>query len=342
MYVQKHLSGWGALRFTWPVLLVVGVWSTLLVASHNLLGLEGVRLLGLPTTLIGTAVSFYLGFKGNAAYERLWEARKIWGGIVNTSRTWGVYARTLVSDAHVDGTPPSRPLVDDHRVLIYRHIGWLQALRTQLRRAKPWEHREAWNDRFRELRGTRDQSPARLAGRLAPFVSEAEHRAVMAQKNQSTQLLRLQAEHLRDLWAEGRIDSFRHMEMVGLLQEMYTLQGKCERIKNFPLPRQYATTSHWFVKLFVLLVPGGLLGTVYSMDVPELYSWAVIPASMIVGWVFYAWDVVVSYSENPFEGLSNDIPMDALTRTIENDLREMLGETDLPLPKVPHQDIALM
>jgi len=342
MYVQRRLPVLGVLRVTWLVLPLSGLWATAMVAAHNLLGLEGIRLLGLPTTVLGTAVSFYLGFKGNAAYDRLWEARKIWGGIVNTSRTWGLQTRTLVSDHHVNGHPPERALHDDHRVLVYRHVAWLHALRTQLRRPKPWEHREAWNDRYRALRQTLDMGPARLERRITPFLDDAERAEVMAQKNQATQLLRLQAEHLRELYAAGRIEDFRHMQMVALLQEMFTLQGKCERIKNFPLPRQYASASHWFVKIFVVLMPAGLLGIVHGYDVPDSYLWATVPAAMLVAWVFYAWDVVVEYSESPFEGLSNDVPIDALTRTIEIDLREMLGDDDPPPPLAPHDGMALM
>lgn len=132
------------------------------------------------------------------------------------------------------------------------------------------------------------------------------------------------------------------MELARLLSEFYTLQGKCERIKNFPLPRQYATANHWFVMIFVFLVPLALLGAFHTDDLPNWYVWVTVPASIVLGWVFYLWDKVLEYSENPFEGLINDIPMDALSRTIEIDLREMLGETELPPPIQPIEGEALM
>jgi putative membrane protein len=52
----------------------------------------------LPVSVIGTAVAFYVGFKNNSAYERLWEARKIWGGIVNSSRTWGMFVDGFINN----------------------------------------------------------------------------------------------------------------------------------------------------------------------------------------------------------------------------------------------------
>ena len=62
----------------------------------------------------------------------------------------------------------------------------------------------------------------------------------------------------------------------------------------------------------------------------ELAVWASIPFSILVAWVYMMMELVGDYSENPFEGLGNDIPMLALSRVIEIDLREMLGEEDLP------------
>lgn len=286
-------------------------------------------------------MSFYLGFKGSAAYDRLWEARKIWGGIVNTSRTWGTFVTTLVSDLHLDGDAGA-PLPDVHRDLVYRHIAWLAALRTQLRRRKPWEHDAPWNDHWRGVYGTLDTSDSRLRTLLAPFLDAQELEAVMGCRNRATQLVQNQGKRLKELYAERRIEDFRHLEMVNVLEELYTLQGKCERIKNFPLPRQYATANHWFVLIFIALLPLALIDAFHAQGLPEGWVWGAVPVSMLVGWVFFAWDQVLEYTENPFEGLINDVPMDALSRTIEIDLREMLGERDLPEPMGMVGDDVLM
>ncbi len=334
MYAKSHFRLIPAISWTYPTAVVVGVWATLLTALHLYGGLEWLRLPALPVSVLGTAVSFYLGFKGNAAYERLWEARKIWGGIVNSSRTWGLFATTMVTDRHAQADLET-PLADVHRELVYRHLAWLAALRTQLRRLKAWEHDEGWNNRYRDAFGTRDNSDPVLEQRMAPFLAREELAALMSQKNRATQLVRIQGERLRDLLEDGRVEDFRHMQLADLLETFYTLQGQAERIKNFPLPRQYSTANHWFVKIFIGLLPLALIDAFHIDGAPEVFVWLVVPVSTLVGWVFHLWDRVVDYSENPFEGLINDIPMDALSRTIEIDLREMLGETELPPPIQP-------
>ena len=73
-----------------------------------------------------------------------------------------------------------------------------------------------------------------------------------------------------------------------------------------------------------------MLNSFHGEGLPEAYAWASVPATMVVSWVFSRWDRVLDLTENPFEGLGNDIPMLSLCRVIEIDLREMLGETDLP------------
>lgn len=328
MLTVRRFSLWRGIMGNWRSSVVLTLYSTFLCITHVHWDMLWLSLPTLPVTLLGTAVSFYLGFKGNSSYDRLWEARKIWGGIVNTSRTWGIHITGMLTADNEKHTP--QELQARHRELVYRHVAWLGALRTQLRRPKPWEHIKPINDVFRKRRGTLDQSPEKLKERIAPFVKENELEWLMARKNQATQILKIQSDEVRKSYQEGYIDEFRHMELAKMLETMFTLQGKCERIKNFPLPRQYATANHWFVILFVTMVPLALVGVFDSAHHDRI--WWSIPMSVIVGWVFIMWDTVVDYSENPFEGLFTDIPMDSLSRTIEIDLREMLGETELPGP----------
>lgn len=331
MYTRRRFPFPLILRWTWRVFPAVALWAVVVTAAHIHGGLEWLRVPSLVISVLGTAVSFYLGFKGSSAYGRLWEARKIWGGIVNESRTWGIDVTTMVSDLHRDASG-DQPLSEVHRDLIYRHIAWLEALRTVLRRRKPWEHNRGFNDTVREVYGTLDTSDERLRERIAPFVPAEELDHIMAAKSPTTRLLHRQAERLQELYAQRRIEDFRHMQMAGILRTLFTLQGKCERIKNFPLPRQYASANHWFVIIFIVLLPLGLLGAAHGSSLPEAFAWVTVPATIVLGWVFYVWDRVLDFSENPFEGLVNDIPMDSLSRTIEIDLRQMLGETDLPDP----------
>jgi putative membrane protein len=161
----------------------------------------------------------------------------------------------------------------------------------------------------------------------------------VAHVNTATQIINEQSRDLKVLREKGFIDDFRHMEMVNILKSFYTLQGKNERIKKFPLPRQYANMSWIFVGIFIFLLP-------FSM-IPELMKlgdwgfWLSIPITALIGWVYVMMEVVGDYSENPFQGMANDIPMLSLCRVIEIDMREMLGETDLP-PSIQAKNGILM
>lgn len=87
----------------------------------------------LPIALLGTAVAFVVSFKNNASYDRLWEARRVWGAIVNNSRSWGIMVKDYVTNKHAKNVLSETELHEVHRILYYRHFAWLTALRYQLR-----------------------------------------------------------------------------------------------------------------------------------------------------------------------------------------------------------------
>ncbi len=338
MYVRRSFE----FRRIWPITTVIllssGAYAGVICALFVFQGMDWLRVPALPVTVMGTAVSFYLGFKGNAAYDRVWEARKIWGGIVNTSRTWGAHVTAFVNHDFVEGEK-REDLAALHEELVYRHVAWLGSLRTQLRRRKSWENDQPRMKAYREKFGTHDTSPEMLRSRIEPFLDAEEVEWVMARQNQSTQLLHRQSTRLAELKSAGLLDDFRHMELAEAIETLYTLQGKCERIKNFPLPRQYSTVNHWFVTLFLLGVPLALTNSFAAQSSSAI--WWTIPTTMVLSWIFSIWNSVIDYTENPFEGLINDIPIDALARTIEIDLREMLGEVNLPAKITPTDDVLM-
>ena len=109
-----------------------------------------------------------------------------------------------------------------------------------------------------------------------------------------------------------------------LTRSRYGLQ----RIKKFPFPRQYATVNTFFALLFCVLLPLGLLEEFEALD--PIMIWATVPLSALVSWVFLTADQIGEWSENPFEGLYNDVPISTLSRAIERDVREIFGERELP------------
>jgi putative membrane protein len=299
----------------------------------------------LPISVIGTAVAFYAGFKNNQSYDRMWEARKIWGGIVNDSRTWGMMVDGFVTNLFAKEDISDRDIHQIKKRLIYRHIGWLYAHRSQLLVATSWEHISqgghlAKTAAFYQKRfgiGLIDDDVTR--SELKNFLPAEEHDRLVGNVNTATQIINEQSRDLEGLRRRGLIEDFRHMELMNVLRTFYELQGKNERIKKFPLPRQYANMSRYFVGIFIALLPFSMIPEL--MKLGDLGTILAIFISALIGWVYVAMELVGDYSENPFQGMANDIPMLSLCRVIEIDLREMLGETELP-PAIKAQKGVLM
>lgn len=296
-------------------------------------------------TVIGTAVAFYVGFKNNQAYDRMWEARKIWGAIVNSSRAWGMYIDGFISNLFADEKRSDQDLKKIKTRLIYRHIAWLYCLRSQLLVATPWEHASQAGHIGRTAKyyqkhfgvGLIDDQITRYE--LGHYLLPEEHDRLINNVNTATQIINEQSRELRELREKGLIDDFRHMELEQLLYHFYEHQGKCERIKKFPLPRQYANMSRYFVGIFIIILPFSLIPEMMTLG--DWGIWASIPIATLTCWVYLMMEVVGDYSENPFQGMANDIPMLSLCRTIEIDLLEMLGEEELPQAITAKNDILM-
>ena len=288
----------------------------------------------LPVSVIGTAVAFYVGFKNNQSYSRAWEARKIWGGIVNESRTWGMQVSGFINNQFRAEAVSDEEIHAIKKRLIYRHIAWLYQHREQLLVPTSWEHisqggimsrtAEMYQTRFGVGLFAEEISEIDLQN----YLSSEEYSRIMKMANPATQLVNLQSKDLEQLRMNDFINDFQHMEMESVLRSFYTLQGRNERIKKFPLPRQYANMSRYFVGIFITFLPFSMIPEL--MDSGKFGIWLSIPVSVLIGWIYVMMEIVGDYSENPFQGMVNDIPTLSLSRTIEIDLREMLGETDLP------------
>jgi len=129
------------------------------------------------------------------------------------------------------------------------------------------------------------------------------------------------------------------MELANLLKNFYTHQGENERIKKFPLPLQYANMSRYFLGIFIMLLPFSMIPEL--MTIGEYGLLISVPITALIGWIYVMMEIIGDYTENPFQGMANYIPMMSLCRIIEIDLREMLGATDLP-PAIESKNGVLM
>lgn len=333
MIVSKNISFSKLFKWTFGHI----VWLLLFTGSVALLyKFEIIRfqIPWLPVSVIGTAVAFYVGFKNNQAYDRMWEARKIWGGIVNDSRSWGMLIDGFISNQFTKKEVSSEEIQSIKKRLIYRHIGWLYAHRSQLLVPTPWEHvSQKGLIGFSAKRAQNEFGIGLIddevsKSQLKCFLPENEYKNLINKANTATQIINEQSKELQKLRELDLLDDFRQMQLTDLLKNFYTLQGKNERIKKFPLPRQYANMSRVFVWIFIGLLPFSMIPELMTLS--NIAIWASIPVTALIGWVYVMMEIVGDYSESPFQGMANDIPMLSLCRIIEIDLREMLHETDLP------------
>ncbi len=321
MYTKRNYGFW--MTFNWSKMpFIYGIiYAAVIVAASSLIKIYfnfSIAMPWQPISVIGIAVAFYLGFKNNASYDRTWEARKIWGGIVNNSRSFG--SATI---SFIEGNDSN----NIQKNIIYRHIAWLTALRFQLRLFREWEHKREGiaGVYFPEAS---EKYHENLQLELSKYITSEEIAEVLAKANPAAQLLKNQNVYLKEMYNKSYFNDFRHIELFKLISTFYDDQGRSERIKNFPFPRQYASVALWQTFIFAALIPFGLLDIFMNTDIRN--TWFVVPFSGLIIWIFFLMEKIGDYSENPFEGAYNDIPITSIARGIEIDLRQMLNDTDIP------------
>jgi ion channel-forming bestrophin family protein len=319
MYVNRHYHILSTVRWSRKPLVYGFIYSAAIILIYEITRIP-FSLPWQPISVTGIAVAFYLGFKNNSSYDRTWEARKIWGAIVNDSRSFATGILTL--------TNPTVSF-ETKKKIIFRHLAWLLALKHAMRKMKTWEHNGAveklvFTPHFREecLRGVLPE--------IEKYLDPHEFEELKSYSNYPTQLLKNQSIAIKELRESNEISDYKQVWFHQMISKLYDNQGMTERIKNFPFPRQYASTGLFINYIFCALIPLGLLD-IFEQST-ELHYWLTIPFSGIIIWIFFLVDRIGDYSENPFEAAYNDVPISSISRAIEIDLLEMLHEKDIPEP----------
>lgn len=340
MHAGNHFSFSQVIYWTRRDIIALLLFSSIPTSCYVLLEWKWLAIPWLPIALLGTAVAFVVGFKNNASYDRLWEARRAWGAIVNYSRSWGIMTKDFITSDHAIRKPDEMELQKIHFEMINRHLAWITALRFQLRESRTWEAmQKKHNLEYRNKWFKVAEHHQNLQDELKRFLSPEEIEKVMRKSNKAAYILTLQSAALRRLKEQGLIEDFRHMELEKILVELYNQQGVCERIKNFPYPRQYASLNLYFIRIFVGLVPFGMLQEFDQLG--DHMVWLAIPFSALSAWIFTTMEKIGESTESPFEGSANDVPITAISRSIEIDLREFFDEKEIPAPLKPENDILL-
>lgn len=331
MHIGKSYGVLEFVRWTRRKACIVAAIAVVPVALYQLAGWHWLAIPWPVLALLGTAASFIVGFKNAHTYGRTVEAQQVWGTITAVSRYWGLISRDFVNSAEA------------RKDLVYRHLAWLTAVRYELRGPRVWEsaarrHNAEYQRRAYEVPEHRTPVDSALREYLPPqALAELVQRGCPARD-----LMALQSQAIRELYASQQIPVLHHAEMQKTLKDLLDQHARAERIKNFPYPRQYAIIHSILVWTFAFLLPFGVVREFARLDDGAgPMAWLAIPFSMLVAWLYVALDQVGESTENPFEGGANDVPISRICAGIEIELRELLGETAIaPLPPA-RNDIVL-
>lgn len=334
MYTKRRFPFKIVLVWTKRELIFFFAIATVATILYELVDLKWLQIPLTPIGLIGTAVAFMIGFQNNAAYDRIWEARKIWGGIVNASRTLIITAKDSL---YIHNPTQAKPEPEVLKVITNRHIAWLNALRYAMRTKKEWEATYDQSSKHQAVYYHTLEHEIPIEDELRPYLSEEEFAYVMSKENKPNAIISLQSKHFKELADKGVYWDFTLLRVQNILQELTALQGKTERIKNFPYPKQYGSLSFHFVHIFMWLLPLAIIPAFAKMGmeisnshpfIGAYFIWLNIPLTVIVIWVFNTMLRIGMTGENPFEGSANDVPITNISRGISRDILQIIDTDD--------------
>ena len=210
------------------------IWAVLIYYLEHVLNWDWISIPVAPVALLGGGLAIFLGFRNNSAYDRWWEARKIWGGMVNVSRSFGMNVISFLEGKGVD---------EGVNILIKRHISFTYALKNQLR------EKEA-------LKDSKD------------YLNSKEFKMHLEKANKATSILTEQGISIARLKNEGKLDAFEHQILVKNIETMFDYQGMSERIKKTVFPYFYKYFTRTFLWLFLIVLPGSLVHELHWHAIP--------------------------------------------------------------------------
>lgn len=269
-------------------LIVITIYAAAVAIEHTYFDLSNISLPFSVPMIMGTVISLLLGFRSNQAYDRWWEARIVWGAIVNDSRTLARQIRTLSKEAY-----QGEELFFFKQRFIKRQIAWCYSLSRSLRNQKATEGLEKYLVK-RDLQHLKNYTNTPMA------------------------LLELHGNDIQQAMENGWINAYQQVEIDKTLTRLTDAMGKCERIKNTVFPITYSLYIHLSLIVFFVLLPFSMIevfGVIFF-----------IPALIAIASVFFLIEKMAIHLQDPFENKPTDTPMTAICLTIERDLKQCMNE----------------
>ncbi len=289
MIVERNAGALQLLRESVRPLLILFAWDLFVVGAFQLAHRSWMDQPALPVTLIGSALILFMSVRNNVAYARWWEARTLWGAIVNNTRSFARQAETLA-----EGRPD----------LTRAMIAYAKALRSALRGAD-------------------------ASAEIAPLLTPAMAELVLARNNKPNAILYEIGREISRSVRVQHLDGAVHAGIDRILSDLANAQGGLERIRSTPLAIQFSIFPGLIARVFCVLLP---------MSMVQELGWITPFGSTLAGFLYIALDKIGADLENPFQEGVHAVPMAAISRTIEIDLLQSIGEP-APAPVVPEHGV---
>ena len=298
MMVGTKGSVFGLLKWQWKNTLLFVSSAAVVVALRELVGWDWLDLPALPLGVVGGALGIFVSFRTNSAYDRWWEGRKLWGRMINSSRHWGTQVMSYLKRGR-DGEASAH-----QRALILRHAAYVHVLRCLLRGQDPFEDSDVMVHLERDP-SLRDET------------------------NLTHALLQRQLDDATRFSEEEHFDEFRLSNLDLTIRQLLDIQGGCERIKKTPMPRGYGFIAERLIQYFSVLFP---------LTIASEIGWWTVPINLLVCMAFALISEAGRVLEDPFTMFFNGLPLMAISRMIEVNLRQRLGEPRAELPPLLEPD----
>lgn len=249
----------------------------------------------MPLTIpafIGTAISVLLSFKLSQSYDRWWEARKVWGAIVNDSRSLLLQLKGFISSND-----------ETIKAIACRQMAWCYCLGNSLRGLDPLLN-------------------------LENYISADEINGIRERANKALGLLQYHTSDIKALKEKGQIELFAQIQLDNTLVRLCDSQGKAERIKSTVFPVTYRIFLHSIIYLFVVTL---------SISLNNVAGYFEIPLLVLISSAFFLLEKTATHMQDPFENRPTDTAVTAIARTIEINLKEILGDENIPKPITPEK-----
>ncbi|WP_196886239.1 bestrophin family protein [Aureivirga sp. CE67] len=245
--------------------------------------------LNIPLTIpafLGTAISLILSFRLAQSYQRWWEARKIWGAIVNDSRSLVVQVKNF-SRSHQ--TPEVENIIKE---IANIQIAWCHALSKSLRKQNATDF-------------------------LDKYISKEEKEQVSKHSNVPLALVDLNSSKVQKLFAMNVINNFQYVEIDATFVRLVASMGKAERIKNTVFPKMYCLLLHVFIYVFLCILD------IAMVDIHPVFEFLII---LVIAMTFFLLERTAFNLQDPFENKPTDTPTTAISNTIELNLKQLVNE----------------